>query len=326
MYPSNCIEKLSQILEGPSSLSFIAGDQGSGKSHFSRFLSNSIISRHGLVYYVDLDCGQPEMSLPGVVSLTACRSFLLSAPEQQLFRPDQRMFFAGGLRTDRLTYFQAVLRILDSIPRDACAVINSNGYLWGEAGIGFQRDLITLLKPDHVFFLHSGGGPEILTESQLNVEISRLPSLAPPASQKVKRTLRIAGYFLRGKPPMIVQQPVTVPVRSVRFGLPLDEFFDYFEVPSIFSGSLVYLCIDERQFRPIQKLVTIVKQISAVQVKGFGFVKAIDLEHKVIYIVTPVDVSDINLLCYIPLDIPAIFYGESPCCQHTYIDLREVVI
>ena len=48
------------------SLSGLWGAQGTGKSTFARLLVNALMSRGAkAVAYLDVDCGQPELTVPG---------------------------------------------------------------------------------------------------------------------------------------------------------------------------------------------------------------------------------------------------------------------
>jgi polynucleotide 5'-kinase involved in rRNA processing len=229
------------------------------------------------------------------------------------------MFFTGSLSAMNLGFFQAVLRVLDSLPANSRVVINSNGYCAGESGLVYQQDLVAAFNPEHVFCCVLDARKSIVVNSsQFNIAIERIPDVSGTASQKTKRNLRIAGYFLRGLGCMSEQQPIAIPMRSVRFGVPTDLYFDHYHIMWLFNGALVVLCVDEPWTSPM--LVSIVKKVGAVSVKGFGFVKAIDIEKELIFLVTPIDVSGVNLICTSTLEIPSVFYACSPRCGLTFID------
>lgn len=43
----------------------ICGAKGVGKSTFARLLVNSLLNQHASVAFLDADCGQPELTVPG---------------------------------------------------------------------------------------------------------------------------------------------------------------------------------------------------------------------------------------------------------------------
>lgn len=65
---------------GVACVAFV-GPKGVGKSTFARFVANGLVSRGGACAWLDLDCGQPELTAPGLVSLTYLRQPLLGAPQ-----------------------------------------------------------------------------------------------------------------------------------------------------------------------------------------------------------------------------------------------------
>jgi hypothetical protein len=60
------------------------GPKGSGKSSLMRYLINRLLARHAVVYLLDADVGQAEMTPGGLVSLTAIRRPLLGPPSTHL--------------------------------------------------------------------------------------------------------------------------------------------------------------------------------------------------------------------------------------------------
>lgn len=66
---------------GSSAVVACLGPKGVGKSTLSRHVANGILSKLGAVCWLDLDCGQPELTAPGMVSLTILRVPLLGPPQ-----------------------------------------------------------------------------------------------------------------------------------------------------------------------------------------------------------------------------------------------------
>jgi hypothetical protein len=64
----------------PPPVAVVCGAKGSGKSSLSRLLTNHLLNSVSSVWYLDTDLGQPELSAPGLVSLTCLRNPLLGLP------------------------------------------------------------------------------------------------------------------------------------------------------------------------------------------------------------------------------------------------------
>lgn len=59
----------------------VFGPKGVGKSTLARHCANGIVRARGACAWLDLDCGQPELTAPGMVSLTILRAPLLGPPQ-----------------------------------------------------------------------------------------------------------------------------------------------------------------------------------------------------------------------------------------------------
>lgn len=79
---SDVLEALQASTEGvvPVPTTVLVGPKGVGKSTLARFLVNQLLNSHPVVAFLDADCGQPEMTPPGVVSVTLLSQPLLGPP------------------------------------------------------------------------------------------------------------------------------------------------------------------------------------------------------------------------------------------------------
>jgi polynucleotide 5'-hydroxyl-kinase GRC3/NOL9 len=68
----------------PPLVAAIAGPKRMGKSTFSRLLVNSLLNKHSAVFYLDSDCGQPDLTTPGQVSLHLVEQPLFGPPHIRL--------------------------------------------------------------------------------------------------------------------------------------------------------------------------------------------------------------------------------------------------
>ena len=316
-YPAPLIDKINEIIEGEPSKILVSGR--GGKSTFCRFLVNAIISRHGHCFFVDIDPGQPDRTLPELISMRRLDSFVLGTPEH-LTRVDREklQIYTGEVTITKIQSYQALLKLADACPEGEFIVINSHGWCDG-LGKDIQKDVVTLFQPSHVLVMYmEGTEPPDIVSDQFNACLTGKPP-AREISKRDHRELRIITYFLRGQLPPVAQQPISFRLSAVRFGLAFDGYFDFSQVPALISGSLVYLCHDDRQYKPIRKQLTIVKTLCPMQCVGVGIVKAIDVENDVVYIATPDQPTNVNLIVVSSQTVPAILFAGNPRCQVTYM-------
>jgi hypothetical protein len=72
-------------------------------------------------------------------------------------------------------------------------------------------------------------------------------------------------------------------------------------------------------FLPSRKILTVVKSVPAVRCKGFGILKAVDMDSGVLWIVTPVSMDGVNFIVVSTLPTPEVFLTDCPRCRTTYI-------
>ena len=64
------VEILAEAGEGPGpAMVAVCGSKNVGKSTFARLLVNSLLNAHPRVTFLDIDCGQPEFTCPGMSAL-----------------------------------------------------------------------------------------------------------------------------------------------------------------------------------------------------------------------------------------------------------------
>ena len=83
----------------------VCGPVDVGKSTLCRYLVNYLLNRWPVVCYVDLDVGQSEFTVPGVVSLHLLTEPVLGPPMTHLRRPTKLVSF-GAL----VTFLLSVVR------------------------------------------------------------------------------------------------------------------------------------------------------------------------------------------------------------------------
>lgn len=119
-YPTSWTEALNNFIstskESDSIKSLVCGSKGVGKSSFNRLLINSYlnIKRFQKICFIDCDLGQPELTLPGVISLHIIDTPLLSSSHLQLKTPLYSIFLGDNTSRHEPELFCQSLKILYS--------------------------------------------------------------------------------------------------------------------------------------------------------------------------------------------------------------------
>ena len=197
----------------------VCGPKGSGKSTFTRLLTNAFIARSQAssnAALLDLDPGQPEYSPPGNISLLRLKSYNLGPPYTHPLVPDGaedlliRAHHINGnsprddpchyihCATDLYNRYQEMPSVKSSCP----LVINCCGWITG-SGLEILEELIRTFRPTDVVYM-STKGPEDVTEVlQIAADQTRslfhtLPSQSGEAtsiSGADLRTMQTLSYF-----------------------------------------------------------------------------------------------------------------------------------
>eukprot|EP00884_Botryococcus_braunii_P005046 jgi/Botrbrau1/14542/Bobra.0212s0009.1 len=141
----------------------VCGSKGVGKSTFGRLLMNRLLPKTGCVAFLDTDCGQPEFTVPGLVSLSLVEEAISGLPHEHLRRPWQAIFVGDiSPQTDPLRYIKAVQQLYSSWCQEVqtwpgpCPplLINTNGWI---KGIGYDTlcSLLQSVALTHVLLLQT---------------------------------------------------------------------------------------------------------------------------------------------------------------------------
>ncbi|KAJ2719930.1 Polynucleotide 5'-hydroxyl-kinase grc3 [Coemansia sp. Benny D115] len=112
--------QLDEVFEPIPPVYVVAGQQGQGKSTFSRKLVNRLISRFGRLFYIETDLGQPEVSPNGTLSLTMLENPLLGPPFTHMsqFEPYHAVYMGvTSPKNDPDRYVKGIQRLV-SVYRD----------------------------------------------------------------------------------------------------------------------------------------------------------------------------------------------------------------
>ena len=119
---SQCLEGLSEDLAESATTSgslsdlsvLVCGPKNAGKSSFCRELVNGLLNKTPIVAYLEADCGQPEFTPPGAISLTFVDAAVTGPPFMHP-RRSQKSCFVGDTtpKTDPVVYLNSVVHLVD---------------------------------------------------------------------------------------------------------------------------------------------------------------------------------------------------------------------
>ena len=202
---------------------FVCGPKSSGKSTFSRLLTNRLLTKETSnakkwhvpsVAVLDIDPGQPEFATPGSLSLVQVREPSLSPPFCRPYVPGNDADGNKLIRSHELAsvspatdpdhYIESVQDLFSLYRRDlrnsVPLIVNTPGWIQG-TGLEILIDLINKMRPSQVIYM-SQDGPEDtvagLKSAYPGVPFIELPS--QPGDLKVRtaahlRMMQTMSYF-----------------------------------------------------------------------------------------------------------------------------------
>lgn len=134
----------------------VLGSANIGKSTLCRHLANTLLSQHGLCYWLELDVGQPEFGVPGQMGLYAVRRPLLRVGDTSCVETVWATFLGSTVATRcPLTAARAVATIA-ALAAEAQAhhpvVVNTHGWVL-QSGRRLSVEVLRRLRPRHVIHL-----------------------------------------------------------------------------------------------------------------------------------------------------------------------------
>jgi len=203
---------------GSASVTMICGPKSSGKSMFSRLLTNRLLTTQETdspIAFLDLDPGQPEFSPPGQLSLHLLSKLnfgppfshpdgsvsgvkLIRAHSIAAISPSSDPDFYSTCAKDLFSYYVSVL-----LPMNCPLVINTLGWILG-TGLELLIDLIRIARPTQVIYMSQHGPREVVESLQDAIKSSpvlTLPSQPTeylPRTSAHLRTMQYMSYFHQG--------------------------------------------------------------------------------------------------------------------------------
>lgn len=195
----------------------VCGPKSSGKSTFSRLLTNRLVTGIGNnkervwpgVAILDIDPGQPEFSPPGVISLVRVEQPNLMPPFGHPTLVNTKYILRSHAlasvtpASDIEQYEECVLDLYNSYKsshKDHPLLINTPGWIQG-TGLGMLMDLISKVRPTEVIYM-SEEGPEDSVEGLKSacagITFTSLPSQSSEYTSRTAlhlRHMQAMSYF-----------------------------------------------------------------------------------------------------------------------------------
>ena len=135
----------------------VLGSANIGKSTLCRFLTNVLLSQHGLCYWLDLDLGQPEFGVPGQLSLVMVRRPLLRERDSSCVRTVASFFVGANTAVQcPLSTANALATICAqaaAVARAHPVVVNTHGWVL-QTGRRVSVEALRRLRPRQVIHLY----------------------------------------------------------------------------------------------------------------------------------------------------------------------------
>ena len=190
-------------LEKEKGIAIILGATDTGKSTLAKFLIFNLCQRGVKVALVDADIGQSFLGPPTTIGFAVFKS----DPDWEVVLSPPEIFFVGATTPEGYfpIHLKGVKRMVDKAPSYGAEVIivDTTGFILGEAGKELKRRKIDLLSPRFIIALQKSDEIEhVLDLYQENplFKIYRLPlseKVSPRSMEerRINRTNKFRDYF-----------------------------------------------------------------------------------------------------------------------------------
>jgi polynucleotide 5'-kinase involved in rRNA processing len=305
----------------------VVGNVNSGKSTTTRFIVNSFLNKYFFitrmqkVVYLDCDVGQPELSVPGLVSLHIIDQPLLGPPFTH-FQTPYHSFHLGftSPKVNPDDYLAALVDLVHIYRRDLShlpLIVNTCGWTKG-IGYDIQSHFVQVLEPTELIMMDQF--EKTFSFPNLNnVQIHSFTAVQDQQLSRMKlngadqRSLQLTSYFFQHHHhwdfSLSLCEKVPFRVSWSRFRI----WFRGEEVPFsqalyALNGTLVGLAIDQHQYQPKQDLTFIPNDVTvAHNCVGLGLIRSIDPQSQCFYILTPIPAAvleKVNLIIRGSIECP----------------------
>lgn len=191
----------------------VLGEVDTGKTFFSTYISNRLLSKVGKVALLDTDTGQSDIGCPGFFGM-----LLLKKPEVFLADLEPTHQYMIGAHSSGLHFVPALsglMHMLYKAEKEADAlIIDTTGWVQFDGGRAIKKAKLDMVNPDKVILMQRGNELEHLVKHLPKEKVVRLPvsKKASPTSQMDRKELRelVSRRYFKG---------------SKEFSLPFEQVF-----------------------------------------------------------------------------------------------------
>ena len=188
------------ILRKPAVV-MVVGGIDSGKSSFCTYIANKLVNERCIVAVLDEDLGQSDIGPPCTVAYA-----LLQKPVTDLFNlSPENAFFVGATTPSEATEktIQAVAASETEIQNKTKVdfiIVNTDGWVSGEAAVAFKQRLAEAVNPDIVFYFQDKGKlsylPATMTDAFCSFKVQQVnsPGVVKERDRESRKTLRELGF------------------------------------------------------------------------------------------------------------------------------------
>ncbi len=179
----------------------VLGEVDTGKTFFSTYLANRLLSKVGKTAILDTDTGQSDIGCPGCFGM-----LVLKKPEVFLADLEPTHQYLIGAHSSGLHFLPALtglMHMLYKAEKDADAlIIDTTGWVQFDGGRAIKKAKLDMVKPDKVVLMQRGNELEHLVKHLPDEKVVRLPvsKKASPTSQMDRKSLRelVSRRYFKG--------------------------------------------------------------------------------------------------------------------------------
>lgn len=181
----------------------VLGEVDTGKTFFSTYLANRLLSKVGKTAILDCDTGQSDIGCPGTFGM-----LLLNKPAIFLTELEPTHMYFLGAHSPGLHFVPALTGLVEMLrkaEKEADAlIIDTTGWVQGDGGRAIKKAKLDMVQPDKVVLMQRGTELEHLVRHLPAEKIVRLPvskkaSATSQMDRKELRELVSRRYFVNSK-------------------------------------------------------------------------------------------------------------------------------
>jgi len=181
----------------------VLGEVDTGKTFFSTYLANRLISLNKKVSVIDLDAGQSDIGPPGTLGLA-----VLDKPQVFLSEVEPTAIYFLGSHSPGLHFLPSLVGFYKLVKKGLSlsdvVIVDTPGWVQGDGGRALRRSEIELIEPDLVILMQRKNELEHLVKNYpsrkiLRLVVSKKASPTSPEERKKLRELLSKKYFRDAK-------------------------------------------------------------------------------------------------------------------------------